>query len=101
MSKKTITLEEWQKEGKNLFGNNTQDWKFKCPNCGNIQSYKSIKEHNPEIKLNVDNITFNCEGRLNSKYGCDWTLGGLFQIHELEVIASENKIIKVFDFYRG
>lgn len=35
----------------------------------------------------VDNyIGFSCVGRFNNKKtGCDWTLGGLFKMHEFEI----------------
>lgn len=37
-------------------------------------------------------IGFSCIGRFNNKRtGCDWTLGGLFRIHELEVITDDGE----------
>ena len=59
----------------------------------------------------------SCEGRVNgkgvdamkikkeakesgkfAKYGCNWTLGGLFHIHEVTVVTPELKEVPVFEF---
>lgn len=81
-----ITKEEWLAEAKRRFGEKTNDWKFKCPHCGRVQSYASIKEE-------VDNGTFNPmrpfpkdengfpEITVYSECGspgCDWVAYGLF-----------------------
>jgi hypothetical protein len=73
-----------------------QHFAFICPACHTVQSATSLfragvpKEEVPKY------IGFSCvgrwtkagpaTGRKREKYqGCDWTLGGLLQIHELEV----------------
>ena len=40
---KNYTLREWRTEGERLFGKNIEDWKFKCPKCGNIASGQEYK----------------------------------------------------------
>ena len=76
---------------------------FKCPTCGTIQSMALlIKEGcNPDKVENY--IGFSCVGRFNNagpppskddkknrdKIGCNWTLGGLFRLHKMEIIDDE------------
>jgi hypothetical protein len=80
--------------------------KFRCVMCGNVQSGASVCARNPEIKLEdtVNWIFFACEGRHTDGVGCDWTLGGLFQLHRLEVVwppddeHPEDSVHRVFEF---
>jgi hypothetical protein len=39
----TISKQDWLAEATKLFGEQTNDWKFKCPSCDRVQSYSSIK----------------------------------------------------------
>ena len=90
-----FTLEEWKAEGTRLFGKDHRDWKFKCPQCGNIQSYRDFEglvEH-PE-----DVFYYSCIGRWKKGVGCDWTLGGLFKIHKVEVTAEDGTVVPSFEF---
>ena len=66
---------------------------FQCPACLSIQSAEDLIAAGVGKDLDeVENfVAFSCIGRWNKDKGCDWTLGGLFQIHELEVIDSEGK----------
>jgi len=36
-------------------------------------------------------LAFSCVGRFDPDKGCDWTMGGLFQLHELEVVTEDGK----------
>jgi hypothetical protein len=74
---------------------------FRCPACGTIQSARDLIKAG--AGKNFDEIEkylgFSCVGRWLGKGppekkdgksdGCNWTLGGLFQIHELEVLDGE------------
>ncbi len=93
-----ITFKDWIRIGTELFGPDRKQWKFQCVACGHEQSVVSIRAAHPELTADrVDGVvTFSCEGRLatpprkrekrpDPAKGCDWTLGGLFQIHQLEV----------------
>jgi hypothetical protein len=56
-----ISLELWKEEATKLFGSDAKNWKFKCSNCGHVQSIQDfidtgIKE--PETKA-----FFSCIGR--------------------------------------
>lgn len=100
----TLTYEEWEAEAKALFGDvKPRFWKFVCVNCGHVQSGAEMLEKYPDRAEYIQNSVFmSCEGRLDNKIKCDWTLGGLFQIHTREVISPHNgKSMPVFEFYKG
>lgn len=92
----TMTLEEWKEKGKKLFGTDDfKQWLFVCPHCGNIQSCKDFEGL---VDTPEDYAYFSCIGRFKKGVGCVWTLGGLFQIHEIEVIDKEGKKHPCFEF---
>lgn len=78
------------------------DMAFICPICGTIQSALDFiaagagKTFDEVGKY----VAFACVGRSNGagpfikkakppKFGCDWSLGGLFQLHQLEVVTED------------
>lgn len=103
-AKTQISIDDWFKKGEELFGSNRDDWKFKCARCGHVQSATTARERAPGIDDGADpgwlrnHLARNCEGRLTSGVGCDWSLGGLFQIHKLEVIDDDGSPVPVFEF---
>lgn len=84
---------------------------FKCPICETPQSIASLKRAGCPDDKQERQIGFSCEGRWSNagpwphkekkkqaarradteKRGCDWTLGGLFRLHKLEVIGDDGK----------
>jgi hypothetical protein len=81
-----------------------------CPVCRTVQSIASLVRAGADPERAERMIGFACEGRLTNAgswpsdkdktakakarrrvRGCDWTLGGLFQIHELEVMVDGEK----------
>lgn len=95
----TMTLKEWKAKGTELFGTDDfREWMFVCPACGNIQSYKDFFGLTDDPQ---DYMAFSCIGRFKENIGCDWTLGGLFQLHTTEVIDEEGKAHPVFEFATG
>lgn len=71
-------------------------WAFKCPVCGTVQSIASLMTANLSHEGAYQVVGYACEGRFRNAgpyrkgapaavRGCDWTLGGLLQIHELVV----------------
>jgi len=88
----TMTVEEFQASMK-AQGVPFQDVKFVCPNCKTKQSANDlIKAGAGKDMDEVESVlAFSCIGRFDDKQGCDWTLGGLFRIHELEVIDPEGQ----------
>jgi len=90
-----FTLEEWKNKAKELFGDDYKDWKFKCPQCGNVQSFRDF-EGLVEDPSSV--FYFSCIGRWKKGVGCDWTLGGLFRIHEVEITTEDGTVVPSFEF---
>lgn len=76
---------------------------FCCPVCGTIQSMASLIVAGASPDEAERLVGFSCEGRLTGAgawprepskkrkaiRGCDWSLGGLFRIHKLEVVAED------------
>ena len=86
---KSYTQEEWRMEGRKRFGLDFKNWKFKCPNCGNIASGAEFKEAGAEPNA----IYQECIGRYVKGKGCDWAAYGLFDICTVKVDG-----IPVFEF---
>lgn len=94
--KKVLSLEEWKEKGKKIFGTDDyKEWKFVCPACKNIQSFKDFEGL---VDDPLDVFYFSCIGRYKKGVGCDWTLGGLLQIHETEVTDREGENHPVMEF---
>lgn len=90
---KTMTLEEFQKEIKAQGTKRIEDVKFRCPSCGTDQCAQDLIDAGAgsDIDEVEPYLAFSCVGRWSSEMGCNWTLGGLFQIHSLEVITPDGK----------
>lgn len=99
-----IPQQEFLAEAQKRFGPNVRNWKFVCPACGTVQSVQQLLDvvlKSGGTKDDVHGyIGFSCIGRftrqgdagISAKHrgekwdrGCNWTLGGLLQIHTLEV----------------
>lgn len=96
----TVTKKDWLTIARKYYKSD-KDYEFKCASCGNKQSINSVKNNNPDLTVEeISNfISCNCEGRHNDKIDCDWTLGGLLKIHELEVLDENGNIFGIFSFY--
>lgn len=83
---------------------------FVCPICGTAQSMASLIAAGVNPEKVESYIGFSCEGRWTDAgpwvgekdksakakkrrgvRGCDWTLGGLFTLHTLEVETDDGK----------
>lgn len=76
---------------------------LKCPICGTVQSAKDlIRAGAGQTFDDVEKyLGFSCVGRFTGAgahqpgeppgRGCNWTLGGLFQLHKLEVVTEDGK----------
>ena len=83
---------------------------FTCPVCGTVQSATSLIRAG--AGATVDDVekyvAFSCVGRWTNAgphdrfrppgRGCDWTLGGLFRIHKLEVLYPNGDVRACFEF---
>ena len=90
-------------EGKRRFGSDRKDWKFKCVSCGTVQSARDFVEGSTDKDAMIKSISggivgFSCIGRYVKNIGCDWTLGGLFSIHEAVVKLDDRDDVAVFKF---
>lgn len=90
---KTMTLEEFHAALKDQGTDRIEDVTFRCPKCQTLQSAQDLIDSG--AGKNIDEVekylAFSCVGRWSIKKGCDWTLGGLFKIHELEVVTPDGK----------
>jgi len=89
----TIPLDEFLAEAEKRFGKDRKKWKFVCPQCKTQQSFDDFKKFTKLANEEIEGyLGFSCIGRYTEKkVGCDWSLGGLFQLHEVEVVDGEGK----------
>lgn len=78
---KEYNRREWIDKGKELFGENYDDWRFVCPQCGNVATGKEFKE----LGVNPNAMYCTCIGRHVKDKGCDWAAYGLFDICKVHV----------------
>ena len=91
--KKYGSIQEWRAEGTRLFGEYPEDWRFKCPRCGNIATGQEFKNAGAEPGAMAE----ECIGRYVKGKGCDWAAYGLLDICRVHV-SSGDKLIPVFEF---
>lgn len=101
MERKTISLDEFQAAIR-AQGVPVEHVALKCPMCGTIQSATDLIRAGAGADMDAVEkyLGFACVGRFtnagpykpgSSQVGCDWTLGGLFQLHLLEVVTPDGK----------
>jgi hypothetical protein len=95
--RRQIPHDEWIAEAERRFGSDAMGWKFVCPRCETEQSAADFKAAGVPRERLDGQLAFSCIGRHTDKKGCDWTLGGLFQIHTLEVLI-DGKPRPTFEF---
>jgi hypothetical protein len=100
---RTITVAEFHAELKAQGVKPHEHLAFRCPICGTLQSGRDlIKAGAGKTWDEVEKFAgFSCVGRWTNAgphkkgnpagRGCDWTLGGLFRIHELEVVTPDGE----------
>jgi hypothetical protein len=91
-----VELTEWLEEGESLFGKDKTKWRFKCPSCGNSQTFDEFVPLMDKEKIESV-LYFSCIGRWDKTQGCDYTLGGLFVIANVYVIK-DGKEFPVMEF---
>lgn len=116
---KELSVKDWREEGIRLFGTSiSKDWKWKCSNCGHVQTIADFIELRDLGILPAGTdvgqlVYFSCIGRFDTripkekvgtvwdkKSPCNYTLGGLFVFTDIFVISETGKRIPVFDFVR-
>ena len=92
-----ITLEQFHAEIKAQNAASKEDITFVCPMCGTHQSARDLIDAGAGATFDeVEKyLAFSCVGRFTNAGAprrqpdgrpCNWTLGGLFQTHSLEVL---------------
>lgn len=88
-----------------------EDVAFRCVMCGTAQSIRSFVAAGAKAEGVERYVGFSCEGRFRGAKaatrdhkpadpnvrGCDWSLGGLFTLHKLEVDIGEGKRQPAFE----
>lgn len=93
-----ISLEQFHAEIKAQKAPSREDITFICPMCGTHQSARDLIEAGAGQTFDdVEKyLGFSCVGRFTNAgsprkkpdgKACNWTLGGIFRLHKLEVIA--------------
>lgn len=106
---KTVTLDEFQDLIKSQGRERIEDVTFRCPVCGTLQSAQDLIDAGAGSNMReVEKyVGFSCVGRFTGAgahvkdeppgRGCNWTLGGLFRAHELEVVTPDGKHHPMFE----
>ena len=90
-----ISLAEWLAEGESQFGKDKRKWRFRCPNCGETQTAQDFIDAGiaePETKAFC-----SCIGHWRGMRGCNYTVLGLFQMHQTEVFDA-GRVAFVFEW---
>lgn len=111
-----LTMAEFMKRVEAQGVSSPNHYAFICPVCGTVQSGQSLFRAGARPETIERSIAFSCEGRFTgagpwpsskdrsakavarrSIRGCDWTLGGLFHLHELEIEREDGTIRMAFE----
>lgn len=95
--RRTIPLSEFLAEASSRFGNDPNEWRFECVRCGGTQSAKEFMDLGLSEEDASKTAHYSCIGRIDSSRGCDWSLGGLFSIHTLEVERPDGDVVPCFE----
>ncbi len=111
---KTITVAQVHEAMKAQGVSSPRHFAFICPVCGTVQSMASLVRAGDTPEDVERHIAFSCEGRFSNAgpwlssgtkkaiarrkiRGCDWTLGGLFHVHKLEITDEEGNTRMSFE----
>jgi hypothetical protein len=97
-----ITLEQFHAECKAQGGNGPEDIVLICPMCRVPQSARDLIDAGagPDFAAVEKYLGFSCYGRFTGAgaprnpidgHPCNWTLGGFFHLHKLEVVTPDGK----------
>lgn len=108
-----LSLEEWQQQGRELFGPDVNDWKYVCPACGHVQTRQDWLDLGMNDRQVDERVGFSCIGRwLNplgcatgfepsTGTGCDYAGGLVPNISPITIIIAENDERPTFGWYTG
>ena len=95
---RTMTHADWLAEARRRFGPDPKNWAWVCPSCHEEQTMQDFIDAGMTKEDAMGRAYFSCIGRVVKGRGCDWSLGGLLQMHTLEVVDQEGKTRPVFEF---
>lgn len=93
-----IDHQDWLDTAVMLFGGDPDEWRYICPRCGTEQGVKDFLAAGKDLEFARESVGFSCIGRVVDGKGCDWTLGGLLHLHELEVVTKDGGGHPMFRF---
>ncbi len=104
---KTLSEKEWIALGESLFGKDMNNWKFKCPVCGNVATPEDFRKFKDQ-GADPNSATCECIGRYlpkeqrggfcsdhantKIKQPCDYAGYGLFRLSPVEVVREDGRI---------
>lgn len=99
---RTITLVQFHAEMKAQGVKRIEDVAFVCPRCKTIQSATDLIAAGAGTSMDAVEkyLGFSCVGRFTGAKSprkepdgkpCNWTLGGFFSLHELEVVTEDGE----------
>ena len=110
MSVETITIQEAHRRMAAQGVGHQRHYAFRCPICDTVQSMASLVKAGADKDQVHKFIAFSCEGRFSDAgpfstkgkrrkdvRGCDWTLGGLFKLHKLEISYDDGTTMPSFE----
>jgi len=97
-----ITVEEFLAEARAQGAKTNEDIVFVCPACGTLQSGKDLIAAGAGKTFDdvAAQVGYSCIGRWHGAgdprpqqdgKACNWSLGGLLHIHQLEIIAEDGE----------
>lgn len=101
-----ITVEQLHAEFKAQGVTRREDIAVVCPMCSTVQSIATLMRAGRTAEEAENSIGWSCVGRFmdapaprNKPDGkpCNWTLGGLFKVHKLEVLTPDGKANPYFE----
>lgn len=102
----TIKLDEFRARIKAQNVSDRKHAAFKCPMCKTVQSINSFICAGADAEDAEKYIGFSCLGRVTGAGSprkkpdgkpCNWTLGGFFRLHEMEVVDDEGHAHPYFE----
>jgi len=104
---KTLTLDEFHQACR-AQGVPSEDIAVVCPMCGTVQSCRDLVAAGAGADIDAVRaiLGFNCVGRYTGAPGprhshdgkpCNWTLGGLFKLHTLEIVTPDGLHHPIFE----
>jgi len=103
-----LTIPEFHSELKAQGVASHENFAFKCPLCQTVQSGRDLIDAGAGATFDdVEKyVGFSCVGRFTNAGSprkkpdgkpCNWTLGGFFQLHKLEVVDEDGRVFRRFE----